>query len=162
MEGTIKIAVRQVIGAGTPGQFEQDVWRDSYGEYLIQVQTFDREEKYLTWDSLRMTVPKAKINVQYKTGFAIGLYILGLQNKIPGVSTTLGQFITFENYRFEILSSHIHDPAAHTVAITYTTPPLALRGTVGPYLLLGNDAASADTFMIEMQQGMSIVHYEAA
>lgn len=155
----VKIACRQIIDANASGQFERDVWRDSYQEYLIQVQSFDRERQYPTWEALRTAIPKANVNVQYKTAFAIGLYVQGLQNKIPGAATALGQSISFEHHRFEILASDVRNPNIHTVAITYTTPPMTLLDSFGSYLLLRHDM---ETFMIEVQPGLSIVHYEAA
>lgn len=155
----VSIACRQVIDANASGPFEQDVWRDSYQEYMVQVQSFDRERQYPSWEALRTAIPKANINVQYKTAFSIGLYIRGLQNKIPGASTALGQSIPFDNYQFEILASDIRNPNIHTVAITYTTPPLVLLDAFGPWLLLRKDT---EMFMVEIQPGISIVHYEAA
>ncbi|GEP97969.1 hypothetical protein [Chitinophaga cymbidii] len=155
----VKIAFRQIIDANASGTFERDVWRDSYQEYLVQVQSFDRERQYPTWDALRTAIPKANVNVQYKTAFAIGLYVQGLQNKIPGAITASGQSISFENYQFEILASDVRNPNIHAVSITYTTPPLELLDAFGAWLLLRRET---EVFMAEIQPGLSIVHYEAA
>lgn len=119
----------------------------------------DRERQYPTWKAPQTAIPKANINVQYKTAFAIGLYIQGLQNKIPGAATALGQSISLEHQQFEILASDVRNPNIHTVTITYTTPFLTLLDSFGHYLLLRDDT---ETFIVELQPGVSIVHYEAA
>ncbi|MFZ6012614.1 MAG: hypothetical protein ACOYXT_19880, partial [Bacteroidota bacterium] len=86
MESTlIKLAYRQTINASSQQDFEKKVFYDTYAEYCLQAQSFDRERKYITWHELRTAFPKANINMPYKVGFAIGLYVQGLNQIIPEV-----------------------------------------------------------------------------
>ncbi|MBD0285569.1 MAG: hypothetical protein ICV79_09115 [Flavisolibacter sp.] len=163
----IKLAYRQIIDSSSQGMFENNVFNDSYQEYLMQVQAYDSENRYSTFSELVAQVPKAQ-SLHYKVGFSIGLYIKELNNLIPHLEDSLGRLIVpFETHQFEIVDSDITNKAIHKVAITYTTGFMILIGVVGDYLVLSvNDESKAtssepmDTFMLRVQSNLSIVSYK--
>jgi hypothetical protein len=156
----IKVAFRHVIDRHSNTPFEKDVFRDSYDEYRIQVQSFDPEGKYPTWTELRKEFPKVNLNVNYKTGFAIGLYVRQLENKMPAAFDNLGSPLALESHRFEILESSIVDRSHHKVAITFETTVCHLKAILGEYLLIAlPNAEDGDTITVRMQPGMSVVRF---
>jgi hypothetical protein len=159
----IRLAFRQTIDANSQSEFAKDVFRDSYEEFLIQVQSFDAEGRYTTWNELRKQFPKANLNVNYKTAFAIGLYVKQLSNQIPDVVDNLGQSLAFESYRFEIVESSISDRSKHKVALTFETPTLQLNALLGEYMVLSlPQAEQGDSFTIQMQPGMAVVKFQTS
>jgi hypothetical protein len=160
----VTLAYKQIIDIHSKGLFEEMVFRDSYQEFLIQIQSFDQDKKYKTWEELRVSVPKANVNVQYKTGFAIGRYIQMLNNKIPGLEDNLGRTsVSFSVHEFEIISSDIRDHSVHKVAITYFTDTMTLAGNIGDYIILADDNQSkdvSDTFTLKMRSSLSITRYQ--
>lgn len=161
----IKIAYRQVIDAASADTFGRNVFNDSYREFLMQVQAYNKDRQFTTWQEISAHAPKAAQHVPYKTGFAVALYIKRLHNRIPGLRDTLGCMeIPFASHRFEIVASSITDKAAHQVAITYFTDTFTLYGIIGEYLLLAAgdrsvDSGPADTFLLKMQPCLSVCSY---
>ncbi|MGB8190714.1 MAG: hypothetical protein WCF67_02290 [Chitinophagaceae bacterium] len=165
----VKLAYKQVIDKNAVTAFERDVYNDTYNEFLMQVQAYNPDFKYKTLEEVIAANPKAQ-SLHYKVGFSIGLYIKGLNNRIPGLKDTLGRSdLTFESHAFELVASDVTNPSVHTVAITYTTGALTLLGVYGEYLLLTKGELSTaaqeegvDAFMIRLQENMSIVHFRQA
>jgi hypothetical protein len=150
------------------GDFQKRVFNDSYQEYLIQIQSFDPGKKYKTWDKLREAIPKANLNVQYKTGFAIGEYVKNLANKIPDLTDNLGHSpFLFARHEFEIISSDVENLSNHKVAITYFTDLITLVDCFGEYVVLAasenskvSSAACIETTTLKMQHNLSISQWE--
>lgn len=163
----IKLSYKQVIDKNSPTTFAQDVFNDSYNEFIMQVQAYNPGNHLNTLAEVIAANPKAN-SLHYKVGFSIGLYINALNNQVPGLQDTLEQVnLSFESSSFKLLSSHIGDPHQHKVAITYTTRSLTLLGNYGQYLLLAQGELSKDalangveTFMVKMQDGLSIIYYK--
>lgn len=166
----VTLAYKQIFDIHSKGSFELNIFNDSYQEFLIQVQSFDTKRQYKTWEELRTAIPKANVNVQYKTGFAIGRYVRELNNKIPGLKDNLDRWpVPFSTHEFEILASDIQDKSAHRVAIVYNTDPVTLINTVGDYFVCaeGNHVETVpgvviDTFMLRTQPNLSITSYQTA
>lgn len=162
----VKLAYTQVIGNKPATPFEEEVFRDTYSEFLLQVQAYNREDQFTTLEQVIAANPKAH-SLHYKVGFSIGLYVKALNNVIPGLKDSLGKAnLDFEAYQFQIISSHISDASMHKVSLTYTTDAMTLLGVVGDYLLLSPGGVSAqalaagvETFMVKMEDGLSVVHY---
>lgn len=155
-KATIKLAYRQVIDNQTAGAFEQDVFTDTYHEFLLQVQAYNQENKYLTLAEVIAANPKAN-SLHYKVGFSIGLYVKALNGTIPWLTDNSGKAnLAFESHEFEIVSSAINDASAHKVRLTYITGDIRLLAVIGDYLVL---SASEQTFTIKMRDDLSIVHY---
>jgi hypothetical protein len=127
----IKIAYRQVIDISSEASFEKDVFEDSYQEFLLQAQAYNRDNKFSSFEELKSNNPKAN-SLHYKVGFSIGLYIRSLQNqiKIPQENGVAIQ-LPFEVSEFEIIQSSITDNKLHRVAITYTTGMCTLLRVLG-------------------------------
>jgi len=116
------------------------VFQDSYQEFLIQIQTYNQENQFTTWQQLRTAIPKSDVTLQYKVGFAIGLYVRQLRGKIPGLWDSMDKTnLAFAEHRFELLDSDITDPSAHRAALSYLTEPFKPLGTVGTFLMLQAD-----------------------
>jgi hypothetical protein len=162
----IKLAYQQVIDASSTGEFEKRVFEDTYEEFLIQAQAYNRENMFTSFDQLTANNPKAN-SLHYKVGFAIGLYVKELNNRIPGLYDSLNRVhIPFAGYQFEILASDITDKQVHKVSLLYTTDTLTLFGMAGNHMLLAtgdqlNNASpeGVDTFFIPVQERMAIVSY---
>lgn len=163
----IRLAYRQLIDAAsaqTP--FARDVFTDSYNEFRLQIQTYNPDGRFTTWQQVRTAVPQSDPTLPVKVGFAIGLYIRELNGQTPGLTDTLGQPVAFVEHQFALLDSDITDRTQHRVALTYLTDTLTWLGSVGNYLLLApgdqrNATDTTDTFMLEMQPNLSIVSYAA-
>src|SRR4051812_11335515 len=113
----ITIAYKQVIDEHSKGNFERNVFNDSYTEFLMQMQTYNQENKYRTFQEVLAAVPKSNA-LHYKIGFAIGLYVKQLNNRIPSLYDSLGTMnLAFANHQFEILESDITNKSAHRIAI---------------------------------------------
>ncbi len=164
----ITLTYRQVIDANHQTTFEQYVFEDTYAEFLLQVQTYNPEGKYTTWQQVRAAVPSAAQQLPVRVGFAIGQSMQALQNRIPGLWDTLELHnLLFTDYQFLLLASDVTDKAAHRVALLYRTPPMRLVQTVGNYLILAPgepppQEGPLETFTVEMRPNLSVSSYQEA
>jgi len=166
MKAIIKLAYKQIIDASSNGEFEKLIFTDSYEEFLVQVQAYNPESKFKTLKEAIAANPKANA-LHYKVGFAVGLYIKELDQKIPGLKDSLGRSnVPFTTNKFEIIGSDITNKAAHKVAITYISDTVTLVDTVSEYLLLAvgdpfknEPIEPVETFLVKMQDGLSIISY---
>ncbi len=130
----------------------------------MQVQSFAESRQFTAWKDIRLN-QKANVNVQYKTGFSIGLYIRNLKNSIPGLFDSLGQSVAFESHLFEILESDTVKKEEHKVSLTYFTDILTFYGMMGEYMLLaiGDQSRNEEpvhTFMLKVQPHLSVISYQ--
>lgn len=158
----VKLSYRQIIDINAGTTFERDIFHESYNEFLLQVQAYNREQQFTTWEQVRAANPKAG-SLHYKVGFSVGLFLRELQQQIPSLADNLGYPVPFESHRFEIVASDITSKAGHKVAIVYTTGTLTLFGVLGEYLLLAagdqlNNPGQQEvqTFMLKLQPQLSI------
>jgi len=160
----IKLSYRQVIDSSSTSSFEQNVFNDSYEEYLMQIQAYNQERKFTTFQQVTEANPKAS-SLHYKVGFSVGLYINNLDHKIPGLFDSLQQFsISFISHSFEIIDSDITDRTGHRVSILYKTDTLTLLDTIGNHLVLvfgdgSETSGELETFLVKLQPGLSISSY---
>ncbi len=164
----VKLAFRHEIGNAFSGSFEKDVFIDSYNEFRLQAQAYNREGLYNTLEELIANNPKAN-SLHYKVGFSVGLYIASLKNQIPGIKDLIpgSSHPTFESHQFEIIQSNLSDRNAHRVAITFHTGILTLLETVGDQVLLANGDLSQlppgewmSTFMLKPSPFTTITQYQ--
>lgn len=158
----VKLSYRHIIDINARTKFEQEVFHESYNEFLMQVQAYNKEQQFTTWEQVRSANPKSG-SLHYKVGFSIGLFVKDLQQQIPGLVDNLGNPVLFAGHQFEILTSDITSRSAHRVAIVYTTDTLTLLGTVGEYFLLAAGdqltnipTQAVQTFMLKLQPSLSI------
>ena len=159
----IRLAYKQVIDSNSQTVFEKDVFNDTYSEFLMQSQVYNKEKKFTTIEQMIHDNPKAN-SLHYKVGFAIGLYVKELNNQIPGLKDSLDILnIPFENYKLHIIASDITNKEAHKVAIIYLTDTFTLFDTIGENLVVSKgdfitvpESGQAETFIIKMQPSLSI------
>lgn len=154
----IKLTYKQVIDASSTGDFEKNVLFASYQEFLLKSEAYNPGNKLKTFSEMKNNDGRAN-SLHYKLSFVIGYFIETMKNKIPVVTDTLGNSITFEVPKFELIESDVTTMAAHKVAINYITPGLTLLNTIGEYLVLsaGN---GEETFTVKMQDGLAITSYQ--
>jgi hypothetical protein len=165
----IKLAYRQVIDASCTSAFEENVFRDSFSEFVIQSQVYNPDNSCSSFHELVARNPKAN-SMHYKVGFAVGMFVRELNGIIPGLEDTRGRTnIPFATYEFEILESEIRSAAKHRVAIHYITDPLLLLLSAGDYLVLAPGARAGelatgaiDTFTLQLQPGLAVIDYCAS
>ncbi len=162
----ITLSFKQLINAASTGDFETKVFEDSYIEFLMQSQVYNPDRQYRTFSELKVAAPKSN-SLHYKVGFAVGLHVQELGNRIPGVKDCLNRMpLPFEIYQLELIESDIQDRQQHEVAIIYTTPALTLLGLTGDRLLLAapeqtSNSGAYDTFMLSLQPQLSVSSYKA-
>ena len=130
----------------------------------MQIQTYDPDHAFTTWQQVREAVPQSDPTLPIRVGFAIGLYVSGLNDQIPGLVDALEQPLAFNEYQFALLASDLTDRTKHRVAITYLTDTLTWLDTVGTTLLLTTgdpQTGPVNTFMVAFQANLSIVSYTA-
>lgn len=162
----IKLSYRQVIDRNSTGTFEKKVFDDSYSEFLLQAQRYNKDNQFTSFREITEHDPKAN-SLHYKVGFAIGLYVQELGREIPGlwdVQHTIA--IPFTTHQLEIVASDVTDKRQHVVAITYTTDAITFIGNAGEYMILSFDdpakhvsATWMNTFLLKMQPGLTISGY---
>jgi hypothetical protein len=159
----IKLAYRQVIDASSESAFEKAILQASYHEFLMKSQAYNTDGKFKTFSKLKEHDGRAN-SLHYKLSFSVGHFIAQLDNKIPLVKDNLGNKISFDTARFELLESHTDDISLHKVAINYETGELTLVELMGEFMLLasGNlpDNEPVDTFVLRMQPDLSIISYQ--
>ncbi|MCO5937245.1 hypothetical protein NAF17_16990 [Mucilaginibacter sp. RB4R14] len=153
----IKLTYKQVIDAASGTDFEKNVLFASYQEFLLKSQAYNPDNRLKTFSEMKNNDGRAN-SLHYKLSFAIGYFIEMLKNKIPALSDNLGNSITFEVPKFELIESDTTTMAAHKVALNYITGELALLNTFGEYMVLGT-CDSEETFTIKLQDGLSISSY---
>ena len=159
----IKLAYKQVIDATASGEFERNVFRASFQEFLLKSQTYNQDAKFKTFSELK--AHDGRVNsLHYKLSFAVLNFISGLNNKIPGLKDNAGNSPVFEEPRFELIESDITDRTMHRVAIHYSTGLLTLLDTIEDYLILApgdvSGGGAAETFTLKMQSGLSVIYYK--
>jgi hypothetical protein len=162
MRKLIKLAFKQVIDGSANSEFEQNAFNDTYVELLMHAPVYNREKKFKTVSQMIAANPKAN-SLHYKVGFAIGLYANELSKKIPELTDSLGNPVTFDIFKTEIVHSDITDRSKHVIAITYITALLELVDSFGEYLVLSKAEASQEdreTFTINLQPRLSIINYK--
>ena len=154
----IKLTYKQVIDAASTTDFEKNVLFASYQEFLLKSQAYNPGNRLKTFSEMKNNDGRSN-SLHYKLSFAIGYFIETLKNKIPVLTDTLGNSITFEVPKFELIESDITTIAEHKVALNYITGELTLLNIIGEYLVL-TAGSGEETFTVKMQDGLSISSYQ--
>lgn len=134
-KGIIKLCYRKVIDNQPAGAWERLVFEDSYREFQMQAQYFNQDGSKRTLAEI-LQVPGANRLHGLVSTAAVG-YLRQLNGIIPDITDSFGQlFLPFENFRFEILQSHVDDMARHQVAINFYSDEMVWHDTIGEQLLL--------------------------
>jgi len=159
----VKLVYRQVMDDTSSSAFEKAILQASYSEFLLKSQAYNREGKFKTFSKMKANDGRAN-SLHYKLDFSVGHFIAQLDHKIPLVKDNLGNKLSFETARFELIESHIEDISLHKVAINYETADLHLVEVFGEYMLLTpddpTDSEQLQTFVLRIQPDLSIVSYQ--
>jgi len=132
----IRLQYRKLIDAGTAKPWEKHAFNDSYTEFLMQAQLYNREKKYTTFSELVTNVQGAD-KLHFLVSAAVTGHVQQLQGKLPDVVDITGKpFLPFVHYRFEIIQSDITNKAKHQIAIHFITEPVAWLDTIGNTLFI--------------------------
>jgi len=157
----IRLCYRKIIDAASEQVWDKYVFESSYTEFLMQAQLYNQEKKFTSYSELLLHVPNAE-KLPFLVSAAIVGYVQQLGDKIPDITDTLGrQFLSFKNYRFEIIQSDIKKKPLHRVAINFFSEPLVWHETIGNNLLLSpsGEKETADgtlTYILPLQPFLSI------
>lgn len=155
----ITFSYRKIIDKSSIHTFDKLIFEGSYKELKLQAQNLNKEKTCNTFDDLLKHVPATQ-NLHSLVLAAVLDYINDLNKIIPDVLNTLGHhFMTFKNYSFEILSSSLHDSAAHRVAITFFSEPYIWHETIDNYLLVSDSRPKTGevyTHLLELKPFLSI------
>lgn len=162
----IRLAYRMVIDSTATGAWERYVFEDTYKEYLMQQQLYNRKENpAATFRELLAENPNAE-KLHYLTGLAANGYIQQLKGHFYKVSDVLGNnFFPFEGYRLDVVNTDITDITKHKIGITFFSPLLTYLGTVNNcYLVSANTTVTEgyDTLMFPVQPQLAICYYQEA
>lgn len=159
----IRLVYRQVMDETSQSAFEKAILQASYQEFLLKSQAYNRDGLFKTFSKMKANDGRAN-SLHYKLDFSVGHFIAQLNNKIPLLKDNLGNKMSFEVARFELIESHTEDISLHKVAINYETAKLSLVEVFGEYILLAADTSEngdpIQTFVLRMQPDLSIVSYQ--
>jgi hypothetical protein len=157
----IKLCYRKVIDVSSQKVWDKYVFESTHKEFLMQAQLYNQDKKYSSFAELVINVPGAE-RLHFLVSSAILGYLQQLKEIVPDVLNNLGKhFLTFKNYRFEIINSDMKSKASHQVAINFFSEPLIWHDTIGEYLLVSpfrneNTGNEITTDMLKLQSFLSI------
>ena len=158
----IRLLYRKVIDINSQKPWEKHVFNDSYAEFLMQAQLYNRDKKYSSFGELVAYVPNAEKLHFLVSGSVIG-HLQQLNGKIPDILNNLGRlFLPFNSYRFEIVNSDIRDKSKHQVAVNFFSVPVNWYDTIDNQLLVSVEEQTETagdeilTDMFAMQPFLSI------
>lgn len=164
-KGIIRLAYRKVIDTTSTAAWEKCVFNDSYNEYLMQSQLYNKNRQYKTFGELVQHVPAAE-KLHFLVSASVTGYVKQFNGMIPAVTNAQGKpYLPFKGYRFEILNTDITNAAKHSVAISFITEPLTWIDTIGNQLLIsvsiqGQEDAELLTELVALQPSLSIHSYK--
>ncbi|MCD8739943.1 hypothetical protein LT679_04970 [Mucilaginibacter roseus] len=143
----IRICYRKIIDGAASKAWDRLVFDDSYTEYRMQVQNFERAAQYPLYTDLLKYNPEV-IKMNHMVSGAVMGYLQLLNNIMPDVLNTLGRrFLKFNQFKFEIINSHLENKEKHRISITFYSEPVYWLDTIGQNLLLTG---------IDQQQDMTL------
>jgi hypothetical protein len=132
----IRLCYRKVIDINSSKPWDKFVFDDTYTEFLLQSQLYNQEKKYTSFSDIIAHVPAAE-KLHFLVSAAVIGYLKQLQGKVPDLLNSLGRlFLPFNQYRFEIINSHVKDKTKHQVAINFFTDHLVWHDTINNQLLI--------------------------
>lgn len=157
----IRFCYRKIIDASSAGTWEKLVFDSSYSEFLMQAQFYNHEKKYRTFSELLSQVPGAE-KLHFLVSASVTGYVQQLNGKMPDITDNLRRkFLSFKNFRFELIRSDINDKSTHQVAISFFSEPMNWHETIGEYLLVSPHTEEKNeqemlTHLVQLQPFFSI------
>lgn len=168
-KGIIRLCYKKIVDVNAQKQWEKHIFEDTYREFFMQSQFYNQEEKFHTFQELIANVPAAD-KLHYLVSTAAINYIRQLNDLIPDIINVHQQLcLSFKNFRFEIVQSHIKNKEAHKVAIYFYSEPIIWIDTIDNHLLISNvnqkDTLGAEneisTDLIALQPLLSISSFQS-
>jgi len=150
MRKTITLCYRKIIDKDSNKPWEKLVFEDSYRELKMQSQFYNQDKKYQTFSELIHHV-KGSEKLHFLVSAAVISYIRQLNDVIPDILNNIGkQFLHFNQFKFEIINSHLQNSDKHSVAISFYSSPLLWLDTIGPLLLTTTTATQGEEILTDM------------
>ncbi|TDQ06976.1 hypothetical protein [Pedobacter metabolipauper] len=135
---TVVFCYRKIIDIHSVLTWEKMIFEDSYLEFKMQFQYFNADRLYYTFADLHHHVPAAD-RLHFLISPSIAGYMQQFNELIPDVLNTLGKhFMSFKNFKFELINSDIRSIEKHQVAVNFYSEPMAWLDSIGNYLLLSD------------------------
>lgn len=132
----ITLCYRKIIDANYTNNWDKLVFEDSFTEFKMQSQFYNQEHKFTTFAELILNVPGAE-KLHFLVSASITGYLRQLNGVIPDILDNLGRrFLTFENFKFELINSDLYDMEKHKIAINFFSKPLVWHDTIDNQLLI--------------------------
>lgn len=156
----IKLCYRKIIGSTVSKQWDKLVFEDSYKEFLMQAQFYNQEKKYTAFSEIINNVPGSE-RLHFLVSSSVIGYLKQLNGIVPDVLNSLSKhFLSFKNYKFEIINSDVKDKSKHQVAVNFFSEPLEWIDTIGNQLLVSdgkkNESGEYLTELFILQPFLSI------
>jgi hypothetical protein len=131
----IILCYRKIIDINSTKAWDKLVFEDSYKEFKMQAQNFNPAQKYNTFAELIHHV-KAAEKLHFLVSGAIINYLRQLNDLVPDIVNNIGkQFLTFKQFKFEIINADLRTIDKHSIAINFYSEPLIWHDTIASYLL---------------------------
>jgi hypothetical protein len=132
----ITLCYRKVIDVTNTNAWDKFVHEDSFAEFKMQAQFYNQEQQFTTFAEMLLHIPEAE-KLHFLVSAAITGYLRQLNGIIPDILDNLGRrFLTFENFKFEVINSDINDIEKHKIAINFFSKPLVWHDTIDNQLLV--------------------------
>lgn len=163
-KGIIQLCYRKIIDANSTKLWDKYVFDDTHQEFFMQAQLYNQEGKLKSFYEILEKNPQAE-KLQFLVSTAAVGYIQQLNGVVPEVTNAFGKLcLSFENFRFEIIQSHISDKQQHKIAIYFYSKPLLWIDTIGNQLLVSHSAQIQEeqkTDLIALQPLLNISSFKA-
>jgi hypothetical protein len=156
----ITLCYRKIIDATNVSPWDKFIHEDSFAEFKMQAQFYNQEQRFTTFAEMLVNTPEAE-KLHFLVSAAVTGYLRQLNGIIPDILDNLGRrFLTFENFKFEIINSDINEPEKHKVAINFFSKPLVWHHTIVNLLLVSQfketDEDEVFTNLFQLQPFVSI------
>jgi len=156
----IVLCYRKIIDSTNNNPWDRYVHEDSFSEFKMQAQYYNQEQRFTTFAEMLLNAPEAE-KLHFLVSAAITGYLRQLNGIIPDVLDNLGRrFLTFENFKFELINSDINSLEKHKIAINFFSKPLIWHDTINDQLLVsqlkGSNEEEIFTNLFQIQPFVSI------
>lgn len=165
MKGHIRWRYKKVITVDSADRWSKSVFQATHREYYIQTQQFDPAGTCKTYTELK-AILKDSIAFEYLVSTAAMGYLKELNHAVPDIIDALGEScLTFKEFKFELLESHMEQKELHRVAVSFFSDWLLWVDTIGDQILCAKEIGGEDftstqeTFMIPTQKHLQIAYY---
>ena len=132
----IRICYKKVIDVNAQPGWERLLWENTWQELFMQQQFYNNGNKHQTFAALLNHVPAAEKLHFLSSTAAVG-YLRQLNGFVPDVFNNRGnRFLTFNDFKFEVIDSDFTDKTKHRVAISFFSDGFVWYETISDYLLL--------------------------